>query len=118
MQIDLTIDGETHTENVDLDVSGLSMRQAVKLEKVLGKDQCGRLLSGDESVSRLPSTIQAIVYVHLSAKFPTLGIDDFDFDLRSFGDTDDEPVVLPMSLPDGSEVDGASAHVDPTQAAV
>ena len=79
-------------------------------------------MQGDESIVALPSSIQAIIYVQLADLFPDLKINDFDLDLSDLlADIgDDEPggadvVDLPMTLSDGSEVEGASDHPDPTQ---
>ncbi len=119
MQVDITIDGVTTTEDADLDVGQMSLRQAVQLEKVLGESRVAKLFAGDTSVAALPTTIQAMLFVQLSAQFPGLTIDGFDFDLSALGDDvaeDDADVVeLSMTLPDGSEVEGASEHADPTQ---
>jgi len=121
MLIEITVDGESVEHDVDLDIDRLTLKQSVKLEKVMGPDRCAKMLGGDESIAALPTSIQAIIYVQLADQFPGLKLGDFDFDLNELFDVvADEPtaevVPLSMTLADGSEVEGASAHVDPTTA--
>ena len=120
MEITITVDGDTTTEDIDIDINGLKLSEAVAVERLIGDVKWSRLMAGDVLVCVSPSTIQALIYAKIKTRFPGLGIDDFDFGLNDMGesaDDDEGPVVLPMTLPDGSEVEGASEHVDPTRAA-
>ena len=122
MRVTITVDGEPVDHDIDLDVEALTMKRAVRLEKVMGADRCARLLGGDASLAMMPSTIQALVYVQIADMFPGLQLDDFDFDLGDLAVDEDEPetssvVELPMALPDGTVVEGASSFVDPTKGA-
>ena len=124
MQVQITVDGETVEHDVSLDFETLTLKQSVRLEKVMGSDRVARLLDGDGKIAMLASTIQALCYVQLIGTFPDLKLDDFDLDLTELvGDVDDENdeantvVPLAMVLPDGSEIEGASGDVDPTLAA-
>ncbi len=122
MKVTVTTDGEQVDHDVSLDFETLTLKQGVRLEKVMGADRCQRLLSGDAGLAMMPSTIQALIYVQIADKFPDLKIGDFDLDLADLAleDTpaEPEPVVIPMTLPDGVIVEGASDHVDPTREAV
>ncbi len=121
MKVLITVDGTTTEHDVDLGMDDLSMRQAVRLEKILGVERIGGLFSGDKAAAMLPTTIQGLIFVQLEGQFPGLELDGFDFNLSDMADDDDDiaaddvVVDLPMTLPDGTTTEGASAHVDPTE---
>ena len=120
MLIDVTVDGETTKHDIDVDIDGLKLSEAVTVERIVGETKWARMMAGNMVVLASPSTMQALIFAKLKSRYPGLSIDDFDFDLMAVGEpeaVDDSPVVLPMTLPDGTEIDGASEHVDPTRAA-
>lgn len=118
MKVTIEVDGETHTREVTLNVARLSMQQRCVLEETLGGDVFDRLfIDLDERLMRRPTTLRGILYCQLVGEFPSLTVDDIDADLtpEPVDDTGAEVVDMPMTLADGTEVEGSSG--DPTQAA-
>ncbi len=116
MKVTITVDGETEEHDMDALVGGMTMQQACVLEDMLGEERIALLFEGDTRVLMLPKTIRAVLFVKLSDRFPDLALTDFDFDLSSdvkADDAADDGVLLPMTLADGSTVEGASVHADP-----
>jgi len=126
MKVTVEVDGDPIDCPVHIDIDQLSIDQAIRLEKVMGADRVAALFGGSRGVARLPSTIKALIYVQVAEQVPDLKMGDLQFDLADLytelgvvdeeAPSDDNVVVnLPMQLPDGSTVEGASDHVDPTQ---
>ncbi len=131
MKITVDVDGGPIDCPVHLALDELSIDQAIRLEKVMGADRVARLFSGGpiaQRTLRQPSTVKALIYVQVADVVPDLKMNDLKFDLADLyaelglinDDTEDTPdadnvVALPMQLEDGSTVEGASVHVDPTQ---
>ncbi len=125
MKVTVQVDGVTTDHDLDISVGGMDIQEGVVLENTLGVERTTRLFLGDGEVLMLPSTIRALVFAKLSSEFPTLSVNDLHFPLIGVKDDDaanepeeaDPAVVLPMSRPDGSTVEGASKGVDPTREA-
>ena len=73
--ITITIDGiET---DVDLNVDSLTLREAVRLEELLGADGWDQLAAGQVR----PSLLRAIIWVKVEDRFPNGDINDLDMHL-------------------------------------
>jgi hypothetical protein len=134
VEVQITVNGERVSQDIDLSLDDMGMQQLCKLEKVIGADRMSVLMGarGEQLAVRtavLPTTMRAILYVKVRDLMPDadLKLHDFDIDqdtLAVLGAVDeDEPdeaggvVELPMAMPDGTVVQGASEHVDPTREA-
>ena len=124
MKIQVTIDGTTVDHDIEFDVGLLDLQVLCRLEESFGTpEEFDRLMDGDEILARRPSTIRRMIFCQLGDKFPDLALTDFTLNMEAIdvGElesvTRQEVVDLPMQLQDGSTVEGASDHVDPTKGA-
>lgn len=77
MKIQVTVDGST--EEVDVDVDGLTLQESCDVYDALGADEFDRYSQGRVS----PPVIRAIVWAKLRRRFPNLDLRDFDLDMTS-----------------------------------
>ncbi len=78
--------------DLDIDLSSVTMKEAVSLEESLGGYEFDRLMKGEASMR--PSLIRAVIYAKLHTIRPDIALDGFDVDLSALydtlADTDDE----------------------------
>lgn len=121
MKASVRVNGEPSDVEVHLDVDRLTMQQAVRLEQVIGADRCSKLLMGNRQVATLPSVLRGLIFVQLQDQFSDIDVEGFDLTLDEIAEDDAavdleaDDVAIPMSLPDGTTIDGAVEHVDPTR---
>lgn len=110
----MTRNGEATEVELNPDLSQFSLRETVRLEEALGEQLFDRLMgsAGDGGKVEVPSSpriIQAIIWCKLASVYPEIGLNDFDLDLSQLMDETTDSVVIPMQLPDGTEVQGEVA---------
>ena len=79
--ITIRIDGVEGPEELelDMDLSSLTMREALTLEQTLGGESFDQLMKGE--IAMRPSLIQAVVYAKLRTQRPDITADQFDLEL-------------------------------------
>ena len=122
--IEISVDGEPVRADFHIESDRLRMTELAFLEQQLGLVRFGETLTMQHGMLEYS---RMVIYAQLVGPYgpvDELEYDDFDPSWNDLGGelvADDieapaEAVVLPMTLPDGTEVDGVS-EVDPTRRA-
>lgn len=92
-------DGSVEELPLEISLEALSMREAARLEEVLGEDAFNRLTT--EGITPSPKIIQAVVYVKLRSIRPEITLDGFDLSLEELGEAFGEVTPPPLSVASG-----------------
>ena len=104
VQLDLP-DGTIEAVPLDLSLDALTMREAARLEEVLGEEAFTRLTT--EGITPSPRVIQALIYVKLRAIHPEVALDGFDLSLEELqAALEEEEEVPPLSVASGGGSNG------------
>ena len=95
-------DGTTEAVQLDLSLETLTMREAARLEEVLGDEAFHKLTT--EGITPSPRIIQALVYIKLRALYPEVALDGFDLsleELQAAFEEEEEEEPPPLSVASG-----------------
>lgn len=82
LEIEIVRDGKPAKVEIDLDPNRFTLKESVRLEKVVGKKEIQKIFSGAE-VEVSFEMFQAMLWAKLATVAPDIGIDDFDLDLSA-----------------------------------
>lgn len=71
--------------DLDIDLTAITMREAISLEESLGGEEFDKLMKGEASMR--PSLIRAVIFAKLHTLRPDIPLDGFDLDLGALYET-------------------------------